>query len=132
MKIPNDELWKLAKIGSILEVPICLLLHGILPQQNSKGQLSQPPYTPLFLVSLSFSSLLSESVVNGGRGNNVVMDKALRKPKITIRNWECGIICRAERLGFGGDSWHVLKQFVDIDRAAPVTELGRPWILEEN
>jgi Tyrosyl-DNA phosphodiesterase len=87
-----------------------------------------PPFSSLFRFCLP--SL--ESLVDSARGNKVVMDKALQKPKITIRNWECGIICRPERLGFGSDSWHVLKQFVDIDRAVPVTEIGRPWILEEN
>ena len=66
------------------------------------------------------------------RGNKVVMDKAAKKPKITLRNWECGIICRAELLGFGLNSWQILKRFVDVEHAVPVTQVGRPWILEEN
>jgi hypothetical protein len=101
------------------------------PTKNQILPIPAPLFTALS-VCLSFCLPSFESLVDSARGNKVVMDKALQKPKITIRNWECGIICRPERLGFGGDSWHVLKQFVDIDRAVPVTEIGRPWILEEN
>jgi hypothetical protein len=65
------------------------------------------------------------------RGNKVVTDRATKKPKIVIRNWECGIVCSAEKLGFGSDSWNVLKRFRFVDGAAPVVQVGKPWILGE-
>ena len=63
------------------------------------------------------------------RGNKVVMDRARKKPKMTIRNWECGIVCRADRLGFTGDNWDILKRCMYVDEAKVVVE---PWILEES
>jgi hypothetical protein len=66
------------------------------------------------------------------RGNKVVMDRAQKKAKIVIRNWECGIVCSSERMGFGSDSWNVLKRFMIVDEAVPVIQAGKPWIREES
>jgi len=65
------------------------------------------------------------------RGNKVVTDRATKNLKIVIRNWECGILCSAEKLGFGSDSWNVLKRFMFVEEAAPVVQVGKPWILGE-
>ena len=66
------------------------------------------------------------------RGNKVVVDRTQKKAKIVIRNWECGIVCQSERMGFGSDSWNVLKRFIAVDEGVPVIQVGKPWILEEN
>ena len=66
------------------------------------------------------------------RGNKVVMDRTQKKAKIVIRNWECGIVCSSERMGFGSDSWNVLKRFMIVDEAVPVIHIGKPWIQEES
>jgi hypothetical protein len=58
------------------------------------------------------------------------MDRAQKKPKMIIRNWECGVVLRPERVGFGRDSFNVLKRFMDIERSVPVTTVGGPWILD--
>jgi hypothetical protein len=57
------------------------------------------------------------------------MDRAAKKPKIIIRNWECGIVCSTEKLGFGSDSWNILKRFVVLEEAVRIVEVGKPWIL---
>ena len=102
--------WKLRKVGFILEVQIYLPRHG-----NFRN-----------LVFLFLPILMLRY-----RGNKVVTDRATKKPKIVIRNWECGIVCSAEKLGFGSDSWNVLKRFMFVDGAAPVVQVGKPWILGE-
>jgi hypothetical protein len=104
--------WKLRKVGSILEVQIYLPRHGNLRN----------------LVFLFLQILIMLRC----RGNKVVTDRATKKPKIVIRNWECGIVCSAEKLGFGSDSWNVLKRFMFVDGAAPVVQVGKPWILAES
>jgi hypothetical protein len=35
-------------------------------------------------------------------------------------------------MGFGKDSWNILKRFMVIERPVPVIDVGRPWIREEN
>lgn len=60
------------------------------------------------------------------------MDKGVKRPKFTLRNWECGIICGPEQLGFDLDSFQILKHFMDVERALPLAQVGRPWILGEN
>ena len=92
--------WKLRKVGSILEVQIYLPRPGNLRN----------------LVFLFLQILIMLRC----RGNKVVTDRATKKPKIVIRNWECGIVCSAEKLGFGSDSWNVLKRFMFVDGAAPI------------
>jgi hypothetical protein len=67
---------------------------------------------------------------NIDRGNKVVTDRARKTAKLVIRNWECGIVCSAEKLGFG-DSWDILKRFMVLDKAVPVIQVGKPWIREE-
>jgi hypothetical protein len=66
------------------------------------------------------------------RGDKVVMDRARKKPKLVIRNWECGIVCSAEKMAFGIDSWNVLRQFIDVDGAVRVIDIGQPWIRENS
>ena len=66
------------------------------------------------------------------RGNKVVKDMAQKKAKIVIRNWECGVVCSADKMGFGSDSWNVLKRFMFVDEAVPVIHVGKPWIREES
>jgi hypothetical protein len=66
------------------------------------------------------------------RGNKVVMDRARKLPKIVIRNWECGVVCSTEKMGFGLDSWNILRRFMVVDGAVPVIQVGEPWILEES
>lgn len=68
----------------------------------------------------------------GHRGNKVVTDRAKKKAKVVIRNWECGIVCSAERLGFANDSWNILKRFMVVGGAVPLVSVGRPWIREES
>ena len=60
------------------------------------------------------------------RGNKVVMDRARKKPKMTIRNWECGIVGSCERFGF---QENILKQFMQLEKAVQVE---KPWIREAN
>lgn len=57
---------------------------------------------------------------------------AQKKAKIVIRNWECGVVCSADKMGFGSDAWNVLKCFMFVDEAVPVIQVGKPWILQEN
>jgi hypothetical protein len=64
------------------------------------------------------------------RGNKVVIDRAKKKPKVVIRNWECGIVCSPEKIGFGLDAWNILTRFIIVDGAQPVVKVGKPWILE--
>jgi len=71
-------------------------------------------------------------LTRGHRSNKVVTDRARKKAKIVIRNWECGIVSSTERLGFGKDSWDILKRFMVVEGAVPVMNVGRPWIREEN
>jgi hypothetical protein len=59
------------------------------------------------------------------------MDRARKKPKVVIRNWECGIVCSAEKFGFA-DSWDILRRFMELDQAVPVVHVGKPWIREES
>ena len=66
------------------------------------------------------------------RGNKVVLDRAAKKAKVVVRNWECGIVCSGDRLGFGSDSWGILKRFMIVDEAVPVIQVGEPWILQDN
>jgi hypothetical protein len=47
---------------------------------------------------------------------------------MTIRNWECGIVCLSEQVGFGSDSWDILRRFVVVEGALPVIKVGKPWI----
>ena len=61
-----------------------------------------------------------------------MMDRAQKKAKIVIRNWECGIVCSSEKMEFGSDSWNVLKCFMIVDEAEPVIHVGKPWIREES
>lgn len=56
------------------------------------------------------------------------MDRARKKPKLTIRNWECGIVCSTEKMGLGSDARDILKRFMSVERAVPVIEVGKPWI----
>lgn len=64
------------------------------------------------------------------RGHKVVTDRATKMAKLTIRNWECGIVCSAEKLGFG-ESWDILRKFMVFDDAVPVLQVGRPWIRDD-
>ena len=66
------------------------------------------------------------------RGNKVVMDRAKKLAKSVIRNWECGIVCSTEKMGFGLDSWDILRRFMKVDGAVPVVQVGDPWILADN
>ena len=59
------------------------------------------------------------------------MDRATKKAKVVIRNWECGIVCTSERLGYGSNSWNILKRFMIVEEAVPVIQVGKPWILFE-
>lgn len=59
------------------------------------------------------------------------MDRARKKAKMVIRNWECGIIASPDKVGFGKDSWDILKQFMEVERSVPVISVGKPWIREE-
>ena len=106
--------WKLIKVGFILEVLIYLRLLGKFPASH---------------ISLYLNWNLNLLII---RGNKVVMDRAQKKAKIVIRNWECGIVCSSERMGFGSDSWNVLKRFMIVDEAVPVIQVGKPWIREES
>jgi len=63
-------------------------------------------------------------------GHKVVTDRATKMAKLTIRNWECGIVCSAEKLGFG-ESWDILRKFMVFDDAVPVVQVGRPWIRDD-
>ena len=100
-------MWKLRKVGSMLEAQIYLPQHG------------------------NFRNLVSSEFNVISRGNKVVTDRATKNLKIVIRNWECGILCSSEKLGFGSDSWNILKCFMFVDEAAPVVQIGKPWILGE-
>jgi len=57
------------------------------------------------------------------------MDRAQKKSKMVVRNWECGIVCSADRLGFGLNSWGILKRFMIVDG---VNQVAEPWIFQEN
>jgi hypothetical protein len=105
---------KLPRVGFILEALIYHLLHGKLPT----------------ISHISFS--MERWLTMGHRGNKVVTDRARKKAKMVIRNWECGIVCSTDRLGFGKDSWNILKQFMVVEGAVPVMDVGKPWIREEN
>ena len=104
---------KLPRAGFISEAQIYRLLHGKL---------------------LHFPYLCSTArwLTMGHRGNKVVTDRASKKAKMVIRNWECGIVCSTERMGFGKVSWDILKRFIVMEGAVPVIHVGRPWIREEN
>lgn len=78
------------------------------------------------------SNSIERWLTRGHRGNKVVTDRSRKKAKIVIRNWECGIVCSTKRLGFGKDSWDILKQFMVVEGAVPVMNVGKPWIREEN
>jgi len=84
---------------------------------------------PLFLSRLMNLNFML--ICPSGRGNKVVMDRARKKAKMIIRNWECGVVLDSEKVGFGKDSWEVLKRFMELERSVPVTKGGGPWILEE-
>jgi hypothetical protein len=55
-----------------------------------------------------------------------------KKAKVVIRNWECGVVCSPEKMGFGKDSLDILKRFMIVEGAVPVIQVGNPWIREEN
>lgn len=66
------------------------------------------------------------------RGNKPVTDRVKKKAKVVIRNWECGVVSSTEKMGFGNDSWDILKRFMIVEGAVPVIQVGKPWIREEN
>jgi len=65
-------------------------------------------------------------------GNKPVTDRVKKKAKVVIRNWECGVVSSTEKMGFGNDSWDILKRFMIVEGAVPVIQVGKPWIREEN
>jgi hypothetical protein len=143
---------KLSKVGFIWEAQIYRLPHGNIPSylialifiaysfllilDNFLDLHSI--FVFIFLACLFYFHFFDCNYFNGktadicDRGNKVAMDRAQKKPKVVIRNWECGVVSSPEKLGFGSDSWDILKRFMIVDGAVPVVDIGKPWIREES